>query len=237
MTRPNNSFANHTLAAFVAKDDKVKHLTDHPLTKAASEERINIAKAGIEAKGHKVHVVADKDAAFELVKSLIPDGASVYTSHSTTLEEIGFMDHLKEAETAAVWKNINAQVYAEKNPFLQNEVRRKVGSSADFFLTSMAAVTEAGELTHADQFGSKIGPVLHSAGKVIVVVSSNKIVKNLEEAWKRVTEVCAPLQAAYTREVYKSDGSTIANYQVIHGANPMNRDRIQVVLVKEALGF
>ncbi|KAF9154913.1 hypothetical protein DFQ27_001878 [Actinomortierella ambigua] len=234
MTRPENSFANHTLAAFVANDEKVTYLADHPYTKAASEERINIAKAGIEAKGHKVHVVADKDEAFELIKSLIPAGASVNTAHSTTLEEIGFIDYLKGENP---WNNVRGQVLAEKDPAKQNEIRRLVGSTADYFLTSMAAITEAGELAHADQTGTKVGAVSFSAGKVIVVASSNKIVKDLDEAWKRVTEFCEPLAAAYSREVFKFNGMTIGNYQVIHSANPFNPDRIQVILIKEALGF
>ncbi|ORZ09396.1 hypothetical protein BCR41DRAFT_424182 [Lobosporangium transversale] len=232
-TRPENSFANTTFQALVNSDPQIAHLKDGAYSKAASPERFNITKAGLEAKGFKVTIAENKDEAYEKLKSLIPAGASINLAHSTTLEEIGFINYLM-GETPYV--NIRAKILAEKDPVKQAELRRIDGTTVDYFLTSMCAVTENGELAHGDQTGTKVGGVAFGAKNVIVVVGSNKIVKDEAEAFKRTTEWCLPFASAFSREVFKAPGASLNNYQVIRQANPFNPDRIQVLLINEALG-
>ncbi|KAI1320012.1 hypothetical protein EDD11_002343 [Mortierella claussenii] len=232
-TRPENTFAATTFEALVNKDAQIAHFKDGHYSKAASPERFNAAKAGLEAKGFKVTVAENKDDAYEKLKGLIPNGASVNLAHSTTLEEIGFINYLM-GETP--YNNIRATILAETDPVKQAELRRVLGTTADYFLTSMCAVTENGELAHGDLSGSKVGGVAFGAKNVIVVVGSNKIVKDEAEAFKRTTEWCVPVAGAYAREIFKAPGSVLVNYQVIRQANPFNPDRIKVLLINEALG-
>ncbi|KAG0293115.1 hypothetical protein BGZ97_005415, partial [Linnemannia gamsii] len=63
------------------------HLKDGEYSKAASPERFESARAALESKGFKVTVAQNKDEAFETLKTLIPEGASLNVAHSTTLEE------------------------------------------------------------------------------------------------------------------------------------------------------
>lgn len=74
---PENTHVNHTFAALAKADAQLAPLADSHYTKAASEERIAAAKAGLEANGFKVHLVESRDEAFETIKSLIPAGVSV----------------------------------------------------------------------------------------------------------------------------------------------------------------
>ncbi|KAF9977068.1 hypothetical protein BGZ73_007040 [Actinomortierella ambigua] len=233
---PKNEHEKHTLAALLKSDKQLaaSGLADSPYAKAASEERVQAAKAGLEAKGHKVHLVQNKDEAFSTLKSLIPKGASVNNAHSTTLEEIGFITYLK-GETE--WDNVHGTILAEKDPAKQAELRRTKGSTVDYYLTSMAAITENGELAHGDLSGSKVGGVAFGAGNVIVIAGSNKIVKDLDEAKKRTQEFALAVESARARDAYGVPASALVHYEVIASANPFNPSRIQVVLVKEALGF
>ncbi|KAF9184240.1 hypothetical protein BGZ51_003485, partial [Haplosporangium sp. Z 767] len=191
-------------------------------------------KAGLEANGFKVHLVYSRGEAFETLKSLIPAGVSVNNAHSTTLEEIGFINYLK-GETP--WNNVHATILAEKDMAKQSELRRTIGSTVDYFLTSMSAITEDGKLAHADLSGSKVGGVAFGAGNVIVIAGTNKIVKDEEEAWKRTHEFALAAESARSRDAYGVPASAIVNYEVIRQANPFNPDRIQVVLITDALGF
>ncbi|KAF9181191.1 hypothetical protein BGZ50_005659 [Haplosporangium sp. Z 11] len=217
---PENNRPTHTFAALAKSDAQLAALADHHYSKAASPERVAAAKAGLEANGFKTHVVENRGEAFELLKTLIPAGASVNNAHSTSLEEIGFITYLK-GETS--WNN--------------GELRRTIGSTVDYYLTSMAAITEDGKMAHGDLSGSKVGGVAFGAGNVIVLVGSNKIVKDEEEAFKRAHEFALAAESARARDDYGVPGSAIINYEVIKKANPFNPNRIQVVLVKEALGF
>ena len=135
------------------------------------------------------------------------------------------------------YDNIRSKILAEKDPAKQAELRRTIGTTPDYFLTSMCAVTENGEMAHGDLSGSKVGGVAFGAKNVIVVVGANKIVKDETEAYKRTLEWCLPVSSAYSREVFKAPGSSLTHYEVIRQANPFNPARIQVLLINEALGF
>ncbi|KAG0208287.1 hypothetical protein BGX28_000679 [Mortierella sp. GBA30] len=231
---PENNQANHTFAALVKSDAQLAPLADHHYTKPASAERVAAAKAGLEATGFKVHLVQNRGEAFEKLKSLIPAGASVNNAHSTSLEEIGFITYLK-GETP--WNNVHATILAETDYAKQGELRRTIGSTVDYYLTSLSAVTEDGKLVHADLSGSKVGGVAFGAGNVIVLVGSNKIVKDETEAYKRTHDIALAAESARARDAYGVPASAIVNYEVIRQANPFNPSRIQIVLVNDALGF
>ena len=110
----------------------------------------------MEAHGHKAFVVNTKEEALELLKTHIPKGASVHNASSTTLvqisfvqkilisfqAEIGFVDYLK---TQTEWDNLHGKVLAEADQAKAADLRRKA-STADYFLSSVSAVTENGEI-------------------------------------------------------------------------------------------
>ncbi|KAF9986573.1 hypothetical protein BGZ65_007082 [Modicella reniformis] len=233
-SHPENTHVNHTFAALIKSDAQLAALADHHYTRAANAERVNAAKVALEANGFKVHLVNSRGEAFETLKSLIPAGASVNNAHSTTLEEIGFITYLK-GETE--WNNVHAKILAEKDPVKQSELRRTIGSTVDYYLTSMSAITEDGKLAHADLSGSKVGGVAFGAANVIVVAGTNKIVKDEDEAWTRTNEFALAAESARARDAYGVPASAIANYEVIRKANPFNPNRLQVLLVNDALGF
>ncbi|KAG0214191.1 hypothetical protein BGX33_002382 [Mortierella sp. NVP41] len=234
MSAPQNTNLAETFAALTKSDAQVTALASSHFAKPASAERINTAKAALEANGFKVHVVNTRHDAFEALKNLIPANASINNAHSTTLEEIGFITYIK-GETP--WKNVHGTILSEKDPAKQAELRRTLGSTVDYYLTSVASVTETGHLTHGDLSGSKVGGVAFGAGNVIVVAGSNKIVKDEHEAWKRQEEHALPLESARVRIAYGLPASNITHYEVIRKASPFNANRIQVILVNEALGY
>ncbi|KAF9582486.1 hypothetical protein BGW38_000145 [Lunasporangiospora selenospora] len=233
-SHPENTHLNHTFAALALADQQLAPLVDHKYTRAVSSERVASAKAGLEANGFKVHVVNTRGDAFETLKNLIPTGASVNNAHSTTLEEIGFVTYLK-GQTP--WNNVHATILAETDPYKQSELRRTVGSTVDYFITSMSAISETGVLAHADLSGSKVGGVAFGAKNVIVIAGANKIVKDEAEAYKRTHEFALEAESARSRDAYGVPASAIVNYEVMKRANPFNPDRIQVILVNDALGF
>ncbi|GJJ68207.1 hypothetical protein EMPS_00553 [Entomortierella parvispora] len=233
---PENTNIKHTYEAIIKSDAQLVagNFEGHKYSKPASPERIAAAKAGLEANGFKVHIANGKGEAFATLKSLIPAGASLNNAHSTSLEEIGFITYLK-GETP--WNNVHATLLAEKDPAKQGELRRTIGSTVDYYLTSLAAVTEDGLLVHGDWSGSKVGGVAFGAANVIVLVGSNKIVKDEAEARARAFDFTLKVESARVRDVYGAPNSEFANFEVIRKVNPFNPNRIQVVIVNDALGY
>ncbi|KAF9313996.1 hypothetical protein BG003_004596 [Podila horticola] len=244
MSHPENTNLAETFAVLSKSDAKVNHLFGNHFSKPASAERVNAAKAGLEKTGFKVHVVNTRADAFETLKQLIPAGASINNAHSTTLEEasiqnkpsgpIGFISYIK-GQTP--WKNIHGAILEEKDPGKQAEVRRKLGSTVDYYLTSVAAITEDGKLVHGDLSGSKVEGVAFGAGKVIVVAGSNKIVKDQTEAFKRLHEHALEMESARVRIAYGLPASAVTNMAVINQVSPFAKERIHVVIVNDALGY
>lgn len=148
--------------------------------------------------------------------------------------QIGFITYIK-GETP--WKNIHGTIVHETDAVKQADLRRTLGSTVDYYITSVAAVTETGHLAHGDLSGSKVGPVSFAAGNVIVVAGSNKIVKDEHEAWRRMEEFAWPLESARVRIAYGLPASSITHYEVIRTPSPFNANRIQVLLINEALGY
>ncbi|GJJ68867.1 hypothetical protein EMPS_01213 [Entomortierella parvispora] len=234
MAAPQNTNLAETFEGLSKTDAQITPLAHSPYHKAASPDRINAAKVALEANGFKVHVVNNRDEAFATVKSLIPEGKSINNAHSTTLEEIGFITYIKGATP---WNNVHGTILQEKDPAKQAELRRTVGSTVDYYLTSVAAITETGHIAHGDLSGSKVGGVAFGAGNVIVVAGSNKIVKDELEAWKRIENFALPLESARVRIAYGLPASGITHYEVIRKSNPFNPTRIQIVIVNEPLGY
>ena len=98
----------------------------------------------------------------------------------------------------------------------------------------MHAVTENGSLLAASASGSQLGPYVTGAGRLILVVGTQKIVSDFEEGLRRINEYVFPLE----------DARAQAAYGVHSGVNKVliiNREltpgRITVVFVDEVLGF
>ncbi|MFH1750244.1 MAG: LUD domain-containing protein, partial [Candidatus Micrarchaeota archaeon] len=75
----------------------------------------------------------------------------------------------------------------------------------------------------------------YGAGKVIWVVSTAKIVKNLDDAMSRIEEYVLPLESERARKAYGADGSSINKILIIK--KEVSPDRAQLIFVNEKLGF
>ena len=73
---------------------------------------------------------------------------------------------------------------------------RKLLAAPDFMLGSVQAITEDGILVDVSATASQIGPYANTAGKVILVVGSQKIVPDLATAIKRIREYVQPWEEA-----------------------------------------
>jgi hypothetical protein len=81
--------------------------------------------------------------------------------------------------------------------------------------------------------GSQLGQYAGGAGKVVLVIGSQKIVPDLATAFQRIDEHVVPLEDARALQAYgvhTAQNKTL----IIRGDLP---GRVAVVLVKDAIGF
>lgn len=105
------------------------------------------------------------------------------------------------------WDNVHVKILVETDYAKQGELRHNIGSTVDYYLTSMSTVTETGALVHSDLPGSKVRGVAFGTANVIVLMGSNKLVKDVQEAHKRIHEFAVAAESARARDAYGVPGS------------------------------
>ena len=196
----------------------------------ASEASVKRAAAALEANGISVRRATSLADAKQIVLDLIPDGSQVYQGASQSLDETGITD---EIDNSGRFEAIRPRARTMDRTTQGDEIRRLI-ASPDVMLGSVHAVTETGSLLTASMGGSQLGPYVSGAGRVILVVGTQKIVSDLEEGLQRINEHALPLE----------DARIYAAYGIHSGVNKVliiNREiapgRITVVFVDKVLGF
>jgi len=199
-------------------------------TTPATEEALQNLAARLKERNIEATIVADEDSARALVIEKIPIGAEVHFARSKTLQDTGISDFILNS----------GQYDALRNRYLkmdrQTEEReiRKLVAGPDYMLGSVNAVTQDGVLVAASASASQVGPYAYTAGKVILVVGSQKIVPDLEAALRRIRDYVLPWEDAQVR-LRKSTGSFVGKILIIE--RERTTGRMEVILVRKVVGI
>jgi hypothetical protein len=196
----------------------------------ADDARVRRTAAALEANGITVLRARDSAEARRIVLGLIPDGSQVHHGASQSLEVSGIT---AEIEKPGRYEPLRPRIFGMDRKTQADEIRR-LGASPDVMLGSVHAVTETGSLLTASMGGSQLGPYASGAGRVILVVGTQKIVSDLEEGLRRIDEYAFPLEDARAQAAY---GIHSAVNKVLIINREVNPGRITVVFVDEVLGF
>lgn len=152
---------------------------------------------------------------------------------SRTLEEIGFIEYLKAEEHG--WNNLHAAIFKESDPAKQAQLRKQSVLS-DYYIGSAHAVSESGEMVFASNSGSQLPHLVFTSQNLVLVVGTQKITRDLEDARRRVVEHVFPLEDARAKSVGWG-GSMLSKELILHRENPKMGRKVHVILVEEKLGF
>ena len=204
-------------------------IPNREFNRLAPDEQVADAARALEARGLHAIVVETAEQARAIVAAMLPAGAEVYDPPSQTLQQIGLLDEL---ETRTDLQRTRKRIQALDRQTQQHEIRG-LTSTPNIVVGSVHAITEQGEVMLASATGSQLGSEAFGADSVIWVVGTQKIVRSLEEGFRRIREYSYPLEDGRTREIY-GRGSAINKILIVNGEQP---GRITVVLVKQSLGF
>lgn len=204
---------------------------DATLDNLPAEETIDATVANLEANGFDVVVVDSADEALKTLQSHIPAGVSVMNGHSTTLEEIGFIDYLTEGDHD--WDALPNEIWSIDDD-AERQAARRESQTADYFLGGINAIAQTGELVAADRSGSRIGAYPFAASNVVIVSGVNKIVPTLDAALDRLESVAYPLENERAQEAYGVE-SAIAKQLIFR--QELEEGRTTVVLIRDQLGY
>ena len=199
----------------------------------ASADVVNKTIESLTKNGFLAETVATGIEALSRIKGLIPDNASVMNGSSRTLEEIGFIEYFKNGKHN--WNNFHKVILAENNPGKQS-LLRKQSVLSDYYLGSVHSLTENGELVIASNSGSQLPHLAFTSSNIILVVGTQKITSNLDEALKRLNEYVFPLEDARMKSVGMG-GSFISKILILNKEQVFMGRKFHIILVNEKLGF
>ena len=201
----------------------------HRFTALPDDRTLAATVVALEEHGFGVEVVDDLDAARQAVLALIPEGSSVMTNTSVTLEETGIAEAINDGGPYDSARNkMMALDYATQLPEM-----KAIAGQADYALGSVHAVTSEGTLVIASASGSQLASYAWGAANVIFVVGAQKLVPSLEAAHERIVEHSLKLEDARAYAAY-GQNSRIGKVLEVHQEEP---GRIHVVLIRQSVGF
>jgi len=198
--------------------------------RVVDDGRIEKAASALRERGIDVVIVQNKEEAKRKVLELIPKKAEVLHVASVTLEEIGVSKHIDES---GEFESLSVRIRGIDDA-AERERLRKLTLSPDYAVGSVHAVTEDGQIVDVSASGSQVPVYAYGAAHLILVVGAQKIVRNLDEALKRVYEYVLPLESERVRKAYNMPGSSINKILIIEKEKP---GRTTLIFVKEKLGF
>ena len=193
------------------------------------EETLAATAVALEEHGFSVEVVDDLDAAREAVLARIPEGSSVMTNTSVTLQETGISAAIDDGETYESARN--AMMALDFATQLQE--MKAIAGQPDFALGSVHAVIRDGTLVIASASGSQLASYVWGAANVIFVVGAQKLVPTLEAAHERIMEHSLKLEDARAYAAY-GQNSYVGKILQILQEQP---GRIRVVLIRQSIGY
>ena len=185
--------------------------------------------AALRSNNIEAIVVDTGQEARDIVLGTIPDGAEVYSGKSKTLDDVGLFTEVVESGRYDALRPRLVKMDRQT----QGREMRKMTAAPDFMLGSVAAITEEGALVVASATGSQLAGYASGAGRLILVVGSQKIVPDLDAAMARIRDVSFPYENAQVRARMGVD-TILAKVLVIFGE--WQPGRTTVVLVREPVG-
>ncbi|MGA2505031.1 MAG: lactate utilization protein [Anaerolineales bacterium] len=198
-------------------------------------DRLQKTIEAVRARGVTVTLVDTKESALAHLQALIPAGSSVMTGASITLQQIGFEALLMGGNHP--WKYLKAGILSEKDP-VKVLALRKQASLADYYLGSVHAIAETGEILIASATGSQLSAYAYSSTNIVWVAGTQKITPTLETAFQRVREYVLPLEDKHMKKLYGEQArSFIGKILLFESEAPYLHRTVNLLLVNEVLGF
>jgi hypothetical protein len=197
--------------------------------KPASEATLTAVADRLRERNFEVVIVDSAADAKAAALKLIPEGAEVHSGKSKTLEDTGIFQELMESGR---YDFIRQRTMKMDRRTQMREIT-KLSATPEYMLGSVGALTEAGQLVAASATGSQLGPYASGAGKLILVIGSQKIVPDLDAALRRLTEHVQPWEDARLREQI-GVGTKLARILIIE--RDFYPGRTTVILTREPVG-
>ncbi|MBR5975072.1 MAG: lactate utilization protein [Clostridiales bacterium] len=191
---------------------------------------------GLKSRNMDGFYAANKEEALARALELIPEGSSISMGGSMSVHAIGLSQALKDGN----YNFIDRDAYEDKRAAML------LAYDADFFLSSVNAMTEDGVLVNIDGNSNRVSAIAQGPKHVLFIVGMNKVCKDIDHAMKRARNVAAPVNAqrfgldtpcSKTGSCFNCKSPDTICCQFLITRFSRHPGRISVILVNEELGY
>jgi L-lactate utilization protein LutC len=202
-------------------------------TTLADKKSLDKTILSLSGKGYKVFNTQSSSEALEKIKEIIPEGSVLMNGSSTTLNQIGFSDLLKDNNHK--WNNLHEAIVSETDTEKQS-ILRKEATLSEYYIGSVHAITEDGEMVIASNTGSQLPNIVFSSTNLVFIIGTQKIVNNLSSAMERLENHVKALEDERSKVAYGVPTS-VNKILIFKGENPYMGRTVSIILVNELLGY
>lgn len=191
---------------------------------------------GLRSRNMEGYYATTKEEALAKALELIPEGSSVSMGGSMSVNAIGLDQALKDGN----YDFIDRDHYEDKRKAML------MAYDADFFLSSVNAMTEDGVLVNIDGNANRVSAIAQGPKHVLFIVGMNKVCKDIDDAMKRARNVAAPVNAqrfglstpcAQTGSCFNCKSPDTICCQFLITRFSRHEGRISVILVNDEIGY
>ena len=211
---------------------------ENPRTLAFAQTAQTIIKQ-LERRNMEGYFCETSADAVELVRKLVPAGASIAWGGTQTFGETGVKAML-EAGDYRMLDRSKATTPEQTHEIILQQL------ASDCFFMSANAITRKGELVNIDGNSNRLACLLYGPREVFVLVGMNKVVEDVDAGIKRIhTMACPPNAARLHTDTPCERTGTCGNCHepgcmccnVVVTRHNRETGRIKVILIAEDLGF
>lgn len=198
----------------------------HRYARLPNDEIINRTAIALTANGFEVTICDKASEAKDQVINTIPKGSAVFTISSETVRLCGLAEAIDVKKDYISVRNLLSSESDKRK-------KRKYGSTPDYAVGSLHALTEDGHIWIVSATGSQLAACVYGSEHVYYLVGAHKIVKNDVEAMDRIYNYTLPLESVRTQAAY-GHPSRVGKILKIIDDSP---GRSHILLIKERIGF
>ncbi|MCT4615652.1 MAG: lactate utilization protein [Marinifilaceae bacterium] len=202
-------------------------------------------KKELEKNNFEVYLAENPEQAFEVfVNNILSmlDLSSISYADSKTMIKTNVIEYIKNNKQYQF-----IDTFDPDHTWKEQIAQRKRALNCDLFLTGTNAITKAGQLVNLDMIGNRTAALSFGPRNIVLFIGKNKIVENLDLAFKRIKEKAAVENAKAHPKLKLACQKTgvcvdcqspqrICNtWTITEKSYPKNR--IKIILINQDLGF
>ena len=191
---------------------------------------------GLQSRNMTGYYAASKEEAKTIALGLIAENSSIAMGGALSAHEIGLVDALKT----------DRYRFLDRDKATDKRAAMLAAYDADWFLSSVNAMTEDGVLVNIDGNANRVSAIAQGPKHVLFIVGMNKVCNDVDGAMKRARNVAAPTNAqrfglntpcAKTGACMNCKSPDTICCQFLITRFSRHAGRIHVILVNDNLGF